>query len=151
MDSEGHTHYDAAHDRLFSSAGQAGRDYLLGRDLQADTWQRFKLGYREDASLPGTWDNNTKQYVYLPQPAIVIPWHDQAGQVTAIRYRFLQSHEYTDAKWETAPREAMCRHRQPLCRTTLRLAWIARGVRTVANSYDLRGGIERLIYLASTT
>jgi DNA primase len=88
---------NSAHERLFSSAGQPGADYLLNRGLEPHTWHRFHLGYREDAPLPGTWNSNTKQFAYPCQPAIVTPWHNEVGQVKAVRYRFLQSHGYNDA------------------------------------------------------
>jgi hypothetical protein len=78
---------DTAHEALWRS--EAGQHYLAGRGLEPHVWMTFKLGYREAVSLPGT---EGKQKA----PAIVIPWV-VAGTVRAVRYRFLQWCEYTDA------------------------------------------------------
>jgi hypothetical protein len=78
---------DSAHEALWRS--EAGQRYLVGRGLESHVWMTFKLGYCEAVSLPGT---EGKQKA----PAIVIPWI-VAGMVRAVRYRFLQQHEYADA------------------------------------------------------
>ena len=77
---------DSAHARLM--AGGDGATYLLSRAIQPPAWEAFSLGYREDVSLPGTGGKDRA-------PAIVMPWM-RGGKLTAIRYRFLQAHEYTD-------------------------------------------------------
>lgn len=77
---------ERAHETLMS--GGVGSDYLDSRCIESHAWITFKLGYAERASLPGTEGHQR-------QPAIVIPWY-RKGQITAVRYRFLQSHEYTD-------------------------------------------------------
>lgn len=68
------------------AAGQPGRDYLLGRGLQPDTWQAFGLGYAPRVRVPGSDEE---------APAIAIPWHDAGGDLVAVRYRFLQAHGTT--------------------------------------------------------
>ena len=85
---------ESAHAALM--AGGSGADYLLGRGLQPPTWEAFNLGYREDVALPGTGGKDRA-------PAIVMPW-TRGGKLTAIRYRFLQMHEYTDLDGQ--PRKA---------------------------------------------
>ena len=80
---------------LASKEGGAGRYYLAGRGLWPETWEVFGLGYAL-ASLPGTWDEEKRQRTAPQQPAICIPWRLGNGQVTAIRYRFLTAHTYTD-------------------------------------------------------
>lgn len=77
---------ERAHAALVS--GGPGADYLDGRSIEPHAWVEFKLGYAEKASLPGTEGRQRA-------PAIVIPWY-RRGQLIAVRYRFLQSHEYAD-------------------------------------------------------
>jgi hypothetical protein len=67
---------------------QAAQEYLLGRGLEPDSWQRFRLGYKPDVFVPGT--ESAPQYA----GAIVIPWTAK-GKTVAIRYRFLQLQEGT--------------------------------------------------------
>lgn len=86
---------DSAHVRLME-CNSAGADYLISRGLQPPTWEAFRLGYREDVSLPSTGGK-------FKAPAIVLPWV-RGGKLTAIRYRFLQTHEYIDL--EGKPRKA---------------------------------------------
>lgn len=69
--------------------------YLASRGLTPETAIIYGLGYRPDAPLPGTW--NGKRFIVAPQPAVVIPWY-RAGQLVAVRYRFLKLHEYKDAE-----------------------------------------------------
>lgn len=78
----------AAETLLASEAGEAGRAYLEGRGLELQTWRVFRLGFAPDVSLPGTGGAQRK-------PAILMPW-TVGEQVTAIRYRFLEKHTYTD-------------------------------------------------------
>jgi len=91
---------DNAHYRLFNDSdveAEAGRAYLDSRGIEPHAWQAFKLGYTHAAPLPGTWDETKRAHVYPKQPALVIPWY-KAGKVCAVRYRFLQWHEYTDSE-----------------------------------------------------
>ena len=81
---------------LAGPSGGAGRYYLTGRGLWPEAWEAFGLGYAL-AGLPGTWDEEKRQRTAPKQPAICIPWAMSDGTVTAIRYRFLSSHTYTDA------------------------------------------------------
>ena len=67
-------------DRLWSTAGAAGRDYLAGRNLAEHTWLAWRIGFA-DAFVPGS----TKERA----PAILLPWRTTAGKLVAIRYRFL--------------------------------------------------------------
>lgn len=84
------TMVDAAQGRLEQAMG-----YLKERGLITETAIRYKLGFRSDAPLPGTWNKDERAFSYPTQPAIVIPWY-RAGELTAVRYRFLRLHEYTD-------------------------------------------------------
>lgn len=87
---------------LFTDAhAEPGREYLLGRGIEPHAWERFHLGYRADVPLPGTWDDKKKAYMLPGKPAIVMPWYRQ-GKITAIRYRFLERHEYTNAEGKPA-------------------------------------------------
>lgn len=81
---------------LLGSEGGPCRDYLTGRGLWPEAWESFGLGYAL-AGLPGTWDDQTRTRTAPKQPTICIPWAMKDGTVTAIRYRFLSSHTYTDA------------------------------------------------------
>lgn len=72
-----------------------GFAYLEGRGLEPSTAVAYGLGFRTDAPLPGTWDRKARRHIVDAQPAIVIPWY-RAGRLTAVRYRFLGLHTYTD-------------------------------------------------------
>ena len=54
-----------------------GGAYLLSRGLLPDTWRAFRLGQCEARWLG----------IEEPRPAILIPYADQAGTVSAIKYR----------------------------------------------------------------
>jgi hypothetical protein len=75
---------------LWGEGGEAARAYLEERGLHSGTWLTYALGYTLSAALPGT---DGKQRA----PALAIPWL-VAGQVRAIRYRFLEVQRYTDTK-----------------------------------------------------
>ena len=83
-----------AHARLLddnNEGAEAGRHYLEHvRKLEPHVWQAFNLGFTPGAPLPGTKGEQRA-------PAIVIPWY-RAGKVVAIRFRFLQCHEYIDSE-----------------------------------------------------
>lgn len=81
---------DAAHaDLMESPAARAARDYLASRGLEPHTWLAYGLGFDPAVPLPGT---KGKQ----KEPAISMPWL-VGGQLAAVRYRFLEMHEYIDA------------------------------------------------------
>lgn len=63
--------------RLELPEGQPGRDYLAGRGILRETWQRWGLGYA------------TPRHPRLgePRPAICLPWQGK-GIVKAVQYRF---------------------------------------------------------------
>lgn len=89
---------DEAATSLFTDPyAEAGREYLLQRGIEPLAWAEFKLGYRPDVPLPGTWDTEKREYIAGRKPAIVIPWY-RGGQVAAIRYRFLETHTYGNAQ-----------------------------------------------------
>ena len=92
---------------LGSPDGQAGRDYLTGRGLYPETWELFGLGFCL-ASLPGTWNAETKTHTAPKQAAICLPWALTDGRIPAIRYRFLTAHTYTgtDGKERTEKQTA---------------------------------------------
>lgn len=80
---------DTAHNALWNDeSADPGRNYLLGRGIEPETWQAYQLGYDASMPLPGT-DGQMKA------PAISIPWF-VAGQLVHVRYRFLEKHSYTD-------------------------------------------------------
>jgi len=81
---------------LDSPGGEAGRAYLENRGLYSEAWESFGLGYCL-ASLPGTWNAETKTHSTPKQPAICIPWALSDGTIPAIRYRFIADHTYADA------------------------------------------------------
>ena len=78
----------AAAERLWAPAGEPGRAYLEGRGLEPHTWLTFGLGLVPDAPLPGTKGQRRA-------PAVVLPWR-AAGNLVAVRYRFLEPQHYTD-------------------------------------------------------
>lgn len=82
---------------LILPEGKQGRVFLSKRGLSLATARLFGLGYIAEASLPGSWNHETKQASYPKQPAIVIPWF-HGGKLVGLRYRFLQWHTYQDAK-----------------------------------------------------
>lgn len=85
-----------AHKLLFDdNAAALGQAYLIRRGIEPHTWMQYKLGYRQAAALPGTWDRGAKQYIIPGKPAIVIPWY-RGGEVWGLRFRFLEAHTYTD-------------------------------------------------------
>jgi len=86
----------AARFALSSPEGRPGRVYLEDRELWEETWATFGLGYCL-ASLPGTWNAETKTHAAPKQPAICLPWALSDGRIPAIRYRFLNAQPYTDA------------------------------------------------------
>ncbi len=82
---------------LMTDAGKAGADYLLGRGIEPHAREAFNLGYAPEVALPCTWDAKTHQHTQPKHPAIVIPWY-RGGKLTGVRFRFLQTHEYTDTE-----------------------------------------------------
>lgn len=84
-----------AQEALYSEKDTRGAEYLTARGLTPAIWRRFGLGYKSDCGLPGTWNAETKERTYSPQPAILMPWY--AGRrLVALRYRFLDKHTYID-------------------------------------------------------
>lgn len=67
----------AARDALAGSS--MARTYLEGRGFDARTWERFGLGF-----APAWFDPAARH----KRPAIVIPWQDAAGVVTAVKVRY---------------------------------------------------------------
>lgn len=71
---------------LDTDAGKAGRDYLEGRGLRAETWQAFRLGH-DPAKWHSGWERKAG--------AVVMPWVIE-GKYTAIKYRFLEVKDKAD-------------------------------------------------------
>ncbi len=68
--------------QLYTEAGAHGRQYLLSRGLQPDTWGEFSLGYVAARSL--TKDRTQEA------PAITWPLcHQVTGAVVAVRFRYV--------------------------------------------------------------
>ena len=92
----------AAHKALLSGAGkyaELSREYLTSRGITVATVEAFKLGYRA-VDLPGSADYDTNRHSYPKQMAILIPWFDRNSSLVAIKYRFLEAHEYVDLSGE---------------------------------------------------
>lgn len=80
-----------AGDLINSPDAEGARRYLVDRGLGPGTWRAFSLGFRL-ASLPFTEGK-------IKAPAVVIPWFWRtrgAWRVHGVRYRFLETHKYTD-------------------------------------------------------
>lgn len=87
-----------AHKTLMVGTGkyaQPSREYLQSRGLTLETAKAFKLGCRAP-TLPGAWDDTKKTLSHPKQMAILLPWFNRAGSLVAVKYRFLETHEYTD-------------------------------------------------------
>ncbi|CAN5490453.1 hypothetical protein BH10CHL1_BH10CHL1_01640 [soil metagenome] len=90
------------HKALIAGKGkytEQSRAYLSERGLTLETAQTFKLGYH-GASLPNTWDEGKKVLCYPKQIAVLMPGLNRNGSLVAIKYRFLESHNYTDKDGE---------------------------------------------------
>ncbi len=85
-----------AHRELMEQVGfSEGGEYLIKRGIEPHAWAAYNLGYAPAVALPGTWDTKIRTHTQPKQPAIVIPWY-RGGKLTGVRFRFLQTHEYTD-------------------------------------------------------
>lgn len=69
--------------------------YLRYRGIDEDTIRMFRVGCRF-TSLPATWDAKTNAFTYPKQMAVSMPWFDPAGAMVGVKYRFLESHTYTN-------------------------------------------------------
>lgn len=78
--------------------GAAGRDYLVRRGLEPETWQAWRLGYKPDVQR---WEQRDGKWAVAEQlgPAITLPWMDRQ-RPAALQYRLL-SHE-TIRYWQQA-------------------------------------------------
>lgn len=70
--------------------GAPGRDYLVSRGLEPETWQAWRLGYRPEVQR---WEQHKGEWVIAEQlgPAITLPWMDRQ-RPTTLQYR-LFGHE----------------------------------------------------------
>lgn len=87
-----------AHTRLMDGAskqGKAGLEYLQGRGIASATAEAFKVGCTL-VGLPNTWDKPKREYCYPKQTAITLPWFNLEGVLQCVKYRFVESHTYTD-------------------------------------------------------
>lgn len=66
---------------LYTESGAAGRQYLLSRGLQPDTWRAFSLGYDAGRSLP---KDRGQTHGAITWPVL----HESTGVVVAVRYRY---------------------------------------------------------------
>lgn len=101
-----------AHRKLVEQSTSVSRRcmaYLLDRGITMGTVKAFSIGY-DTALLPGLWDAEsgkvlqpTKDGVpYQPyQIAISLPWFNHDGALVAVKYRFIESHTYTDKDGNT--------------------------------------------------
>lgn len=67
--------------------------YLQGRGIEPATIRAFGIGYTA-FQLPNTWSG--KQFVYPKQLAVSLPWYNYDGALVAVKYRFIESHTYSD-------------------------------------------------------
>lgn len=83
---------------LASPEGAAGRDYLVRRGFEPETWQAWQLGYKPEVQR---WEQRDGKWVVAEQlgPAITLPWMDRQ-RPTALQYRLL-GHE-TMRYWQQA-------------------------------------------------
>lgn len=77
------------------SQAQACIAYLESRGINKTAINVFKLGVRS-INLPGTWNDEKNELSYPMQRALVLPWFNHDGALMCIKYRFLESHTYTD-------------------------------------------------------
>ena len=68
-------------------------EYLQGRGIESETINAFGIGYTL-FQLPNTWDG--EKFVYPKQLAISLPWFNHDGALVAVKYRFIETHTYTD-------------------------------------------------------
>jgi DNA primase len=79
------------------SQAQACITYLESRGINKTAINVFKLGVRS-INLPNTWSDEKQDYSYSLQRALVLPWFNHDGALMCIKYRFLESHTYTNAE-----------------------------------------------------
>jgi len=84
---DAHGQIEAAERARRDDAGQVCRDYLDRRGILAVTADAFKLGFD-----PARFDPVSK----TNRPALLIPWVDGTGTVTAIKYRFIDDQAAED-------------------------------------------------------
>lgn len=70
-----------AEEALYRESGAAGRQYLLSRGLQPDTWRAFSLGYDAARSLS---KDRGQAHGAITWPVL----HESTGVVVAVRYRY---------------------------------------------------------------
>ena len=70
-------------------------NYLIERGVRQEAITAYKIGFRF-VTLPATWDETQKLLSYPKQLAISLPWFDHEGALVAVKYRFIESHTYTD-------------------------------------------------------
>lgn len=71
----------------------ASLEYLAGRGIGQETIEAYGIGC-DLVTLQGTWDGEKSSYP--KQPAIAIPWFNLDGALMAVKYRFVESHTYSD-------------------------------------------------------
>lgn len=69
--------------------------YLEGRGIDISTSEAFSVGYAA-MGLPNTYDKANLSRCYPMQVAISLPWFNHDGALQCVKYRFTQSHTYTD-------------------------------------------------------
>lgn len=78
------------HDLFMNSnalVAQQCREYWIGRGFTMETAERFRIAYQPEVWLPNSSEGH---------PAIAIPWLDKNGELQAVKYRYLETHTYTD-------------------------------------------------------
>lgn len=86
------------HELLVGQKSRNAREamtYLEGRGIAPATLAAFKVGCCE-MSLPETWNREKKESSYPKQTAITLPWFNRDGALLCVKYRFLETHTYTD-------------------------------------------------------
>ena len=78
-----------------SSHAIAALEYLFGRGINQETIEAYRIGLRL-VTLPGAWDSAKNELSYPRQLAISLPWFNYDGALMAVKYRFVESHTYSD-------------------------------------------------------
>ena len=70
-------------------------EYLSGRGINQETIEAYRIGFRM-IHPPVACDWSKDEESYPKQLAIAIPWFNLDGALMAVKYRFVESHTYTD-------------------------------------------------------
>lgn len=78
-----------------SKFARAALEYLQGRGIGMDAAKAFKLGC-DAVYLPGSYEYESRKQSYPKKVAISLPWFNHDHALMCVKYRYLESHIYTD-------------------------------------------------------